>query len=170
MSGARLNRAWLLDSLGGWADFAERWWQPAGGYFGTGYNDWGVQTNQKYAGAMAVLGALGPPGARRNRAVERARAALRFSLDSHISGPGRCSDGTKWGHTWISPLGIERMMHGVALIEPTLDDSTVTAIERMLTSEADSLLETDIVGDRWAVSRRNVPESNLWKGALLWRT
>ncbi|HVX47168.1 MAG TPA: hypothetical protein VHC49_24975 [Mycobacteriales bacterium] len=175
MSGVRLDRAWLLDSLGGWADFAERWWQPdpsdpAAGWFGTGYNDWGVQTNQKYAGAMAVLGALGPPGARRDRAAARARAALRFTLDSHVSGSGRCSDGTQWGHTWISPLGIERMMHGVALIEPTLDDSTVAAIERMLISEADSLLQTDIVGDRWAASRRNVPESNLWKGALLWRT
>lgn len=175
MNSARLERPWLVESLGRWADFAEAWWQPDpadrnAGWFGTGYNNWGVQTNQKYVGAMAVLATLGSPGPRTDRAADRARAGLRFMLNSHVSGTGRCSDGTRWGHTWISPLGIERMMHGLALLEPSLERSEIDGIERMLCSEADSLLIPGVVGDPWASSGHNVPESNLWKGALLWRT
>jgi hypothetical protein len=166
--------------LTSWADFAESSWQdhpsrPGQGWYGTGYNNWGVQTNQKYCGAMAVLSALGPEP-RRPRALDRALAALRFSLDSHVSGSGACSDGTRWGHTWISALGIERMMHGVALLETHLDSGLSTGLRRVLTSEAEWLATSHrrgdqhgVVGDVWAASGRNAPESNLWNGALMWR-
>ena len=49
-----------LQSLARWAAFAENCWYPIPdrpdlGCFGTGYNSWGVQTNQKYLAALAVL-------------------------------------------------------------------------------------------------------------------
>lgn len=166
-----------LQALRTWAHFAEEHWSwhaPGVGYFGTGYHAWGVQTNQKYLAAMAVLTNAGGPA--QEWALDRARAALRFSLTSHISGDGQCADGSQWGHTWISALGIERMMHGVDVIWPYLSDSDLDSLRRVLCSEADWLLtshqrgeNTGVFGSRWNASGRNAPESNLWNGALLWR-
>ena len=50
----------IRECLERWAVFSERYFwsvpdRPRLGCFGTGYNSWGVQTNQKYLGAMAVL-------------------------------------------------------------------------------------------------------------------
>jgi len=167
--------------LEGWAQHAEQFWydvpdQTGLGCYGTGYNAWGVQTNQKYASAMAVLGMLGS-GAKHKAATERALAALRFSLHSHVSGRGSCTDGTQWGHTWISALGIERMMHGVYLLDAQMTDEDRDALCRVLTSECDWIASdfrrgqySGVVADRWNQSGKNAPESNLWNGAVLWRT
>ena len=168
--------------LKSWAERAEGYWydmpdEPGLGCYGTGYNSWGVQTNQKYLSAVAVLATLGElKEEERVRWRDRALAALRFSLRSHHSGDYRCTDGTQWGHTWISALGIERMMHGVYLLEPHLDAGDRAALQRMLTSEASWVCDHQVrgehggvVADPWARSGQNVPESNLWDGAILWR-
>ena len=131
-----INKALLLKLLKGWAEASEKYWYPIPGRdglgcYGTGYNSWGVQTNQKYIGAMATLGTNG-----HQRALERALAALRFSLAIHVSGDLPCMDNTRWGHTWISSLGIERMMHGVYLLMPHMTDADKAALRRVLTSEA----------------------------------
>lgn len=176
------NAGVVGEQLAAWAVFADRYWvsdpgDPTGGWFGTGYNNWGVQTNQKYLAAMAALAVLGGESIDREWAYERAVAALRFSVRSHLSGPGACSDGTRWGHTWISALGIERMMYGVDLLGPQLEGADLAGIERVLVSEADWLLtdharagQRGVFGDPWAHSGKNAPESNIWNGALLWRT
>ena len=133
-----------------------------------------MQTNQKYIGALAVL-AVEPDldedavGLSREHLLERTLRALRYSLASHISGDHHCSDGTQWGHTWISALGVERMMHGVEAIDPHLTDEDRAGVRRMLTSEADALLELPITGTKWNADRGNRPESNIWNGALLHR-
>lgn len=170
--------AHLLDA---WAQHAEQFWydvpaMPGMGCYGTGYNAWGVQTNQKYASAMAVLGELGGE-ARHKSATKKALAALRFSLYSHVSGNGCCTDGTQWGHTWISALGIERMMHGVYLMDAQINDEERDALQRVLTSECDWIVSgfcrgphSGVVADRWDHTGKNAPESNLWNGAVLWRT
>lgn len=164
--------------LGRWAQAAERYWtdMPDGmGVYGTGYDWWGVQTVQKHVAAMAVLGAATGD----QRATRRALAGLRFNLATHVSGEGevKCSDGSRWGHTWISPLGIERMMFGVQALGPHLTDEDRAALRRVLASEADWQMNqhrrgqfTGVHADRWNHSGRNNPESNLWCGALLWRT
>jgi len=172
-----------LELLRNWATYAEGYWYQIPdegelGCYGTGYNVWGVQTNQKYLSAMAVLAALGELDEERRQQVrQRALSALRFSLRSHVSGDYCCTDGTRWGHTWISALGIERMMHGVHLLKPHLTDEERAALRRVLTSEADWLLHhhvrgshRGVVADPWNSSGKNVPESNIWNGALLWRT
>lgn len=160
-----------------WAATAERYWVdlPDGfGFYGTGYNAWGVQTVQKHLAASAVLGQVTDD----RRATHRALAALRFSLASHVSaeGPVKCSDGTRWGRTWISPLGIERMMFGVRALGPHLTDADHAALRRVLVSEADWHMTAHerhghrgVQADKWNHTGRNNPESNLWVGAILWR-
>lgn len=169
----------FIRALEPWPQFAERYWwddpaRPDLGCFGTGYNSWGVQTNQKYLGALAVLAAepdLDEDAVGRSRAhlLDRALRALRFSLASHVSGDHCCADGTQWGHTWISALGIERMMPGVEAIAAHLTDEDRAGLRRMLTSEADTLLDLPITGALWAADKGNRPESNIWNGALLHR-
>ena len=191
MSGTRGTRRVDLRAclrlLCDWAVHAESYWYPMPdgpqlGCYGTGYNGWGVQTNQKYVSAMAVLSVFGSkvaavPVLERNRARERALTALRFSLRSHVTGDYHCTDGTQWGHTWISALGVERMMHGVYLLDPDLTDEDRNALRRVLTSEAAWLAKhhdrgghQGVVADPWAHTGKNAPESNLWNGAVLWRT
>ncbi|HUS80299.1 MAG TPA: hypothetical protein VM283_03460, partial [Armatimonadota bacterium] len=170
----------LIRVLERWPKFAEGYWwddpaRPDVGCFGTGYNSWGVQTNQKFLAAMAVLAAHPgfdeqAAGVSRERVLELALRALRYSLASHVSGDHHCSDGTRWGHTWISALGVERMMHGVGAIAEQMTEADHTALRRMLTSEADALLELEVTATKWAADRGNRPESNIWNGALLYRT
>ena len=140
-----------------------------------------MQTNQKYVTALAALAICEDDEAQslnidRDWARARALAALRFSLASHQSGMGRCTNGTQWGRTWISGLGIERMMPGVTALSPHLTDADNRALRAMLESEADYLLREYGAGDdkricanEWGNSGRNHPESNGWNGALLWR-
>ena len=177
------SRAYAL--LSAWALQAERsWYDLPGrsglGCYGSGYNAWGVQTNQKYVAALAAL-ALAPqaePAVQVDRAwaLERALAGLRFSLASHVSGPLACTDGSQWGHTWISALGLERMFHAVYRLEPHLSDADRAALRRVLFSEADWMLSdfrrgslAGMAAGLWDKTGRNQPESNLWNGALLWR-
>lgn len=176
------QRSLAFELLNRWSRYSERYWSTAavGGFYGTGFNNWGVQTNQKYFGALSALAALPDSPADRQWATERALSALRFSLATHVSGSELCSDGTQWGHTWISALGIERMFFGVHLLREelrgVLTEEDQAALRRVLISEAEWLLHSyqrgqhrEITGGLWGESGRNDPESNLWNGALLWR-
>ncbi len=141
--------------------------------YGSGTNTWGVQTNQKALAAFAVL-AVEPEldekeaGMTREEILAYALAMLRFSLQSHIEGNYTCTDGTPWGHTWISVLGIERMMHGVEAIREHLTVEDKALLRKVLVSESDWLMDNyPIVA---GPVDNNKPESNLWNGAILHRT
>ncbi|MBN1553696.1 MAG: hypothetical protein JXA11_03040 [Phycisphaerae bacterium] len=164
-----------------WATFSESYWnqsprQPGLGWFGTGYNAWGVQTNQKYLAALGMLSQFSPSaGLSSEECLDRAIQSLRFSLASHHTGEYQCTDGTKWGRTWISSLGIERMMHTTDLLaeKHLLTDQDQDDLKRMLTDEADHQLATEIPAGLWGKSGNprgsNRPESNMWNGAILYR-
>ena len=170
------------DCLWRWAPFTEQyWWQspdrPGIGCFGTGFNNWGVQTNHKYLGAMAVLASDDAPcdrhGYSQEQALERAMAALRYTLGTHLTGNFDRTDGTRWGHTWITGLGIERMMHGVERIQSYLSDEDRAALDFVIADEADWLCtdyhrsaEQGVHAGLWAKDGGNDPESNIWNGAI----
>ncbi|MBI1299853.1 hypothetical protein GC175_33425 [bacterium] len=164
-----------------WAVAVEPFWyapadEPDLGCYGPGYIHWGVQSNFNYAAAMATLAdqpGVDNPDHWRGRAL----AALRFALASHHTGDRTGLNGERWGHSWISMLGIERAMHGVQCLSPHLTTADQSALRRVLVSEADWLLHhghrgghVGVIADLWNSSGRNAPESNIWAGALLWRT
>lgn len=166
----------LLTRWGRWAEFG--WYQlpdnPSLGCFGTGYDAWGTQTNQKYLAAMATLSALGPES-QREHARQRALAALHYELATHVSeGTAKRTDGSLWGRNCFSALGIERMMHAWPYLEPHADDTLRATLRRVLLNEAQWVMDENtrhgmsgVFGGLW--EGMNVPESNLWSGALLWR-
>jgi hypothetical protein len=174
-----INRAQAL--LDKWLPAAEAYWylsddDPQLGCYGPGYIHWGVQSNWNYLAAAATLSAQ-PNSAQSGLWRSRALASLRFALGTHLTGGRLTNDGRNWGHGWISMLGIERAMHGVAQLEPFFEPEDHTALRRVLTSEADWLLNefhykgyTGIPADPWNSSGRNAPESNIWSGCLLWRS
>jgi len=108
----------------------------------------------------------GMHGFSRDQALDRALRGLRFSLASHHTGDYHCTDGTCWGRTWISALGIERMMHGVDRLETHLTDADRARLRDMLADEGDYQLSVPVLAGLWNKDRRNKPESNIWNGAI----
>lgn len=148
--------------------------RPDLAYYGTGTNVWGIQTHMKGFAAFAVL-ASDPDtdetvcGVSRSKLGEMAVAMLRFTLQSHIEGNYHCMDSEteKWGHHWLAALALERMLHGVEAIDFLLTDGDRELLRRVLLSEAD--WTTDFREVKADPVSPNVPESNLWSGALLHR-
>ncbi|MBQ9456645.1 MAG: hypothetical protein IJU53_13345 [Thermoguttaceae bacterium] len=135
------------------------------------HGHWYMQAHDTAFCAFAVLGTDPETneqtvGMTREELRRTALAMLRFTLRSHLAGGGACTDGIPWGHTWISPLGLERMSAGVEALEPYMDAELKELYAKVYASEADYLLTLEIVA---GLVQNNVPESNMWKGAALWR-
>lgn len=163
-----------------WAVATEEYWrgvpgEPALGCYGPGYLTWGVQSNWNYAGAVATL-ATHSATTDKAKWRDRAVSALRYSLATHALGGRLGQDGKSWGNSWISVLGIERAMHGLAGIEGALSASDRDALRRVLINEADWLLlhamrgkVAGVAAGLWNSGGCNNPESNVWSGCFLWR-
>ena len=164
--------------LAGWVRFSQKYLhrppdRPELLSYGNGYNGWGNQTNQKGFAAFAVAASdedirWEDYGLTRETVKQQALSMLRFNLESHIEGSYTCADGEKWGHTWISALGTERMMHAVEALWNDLTPQDHALLKKVLLSEADWLLEHyDVVAGLPGDTNR--PESNIWNGAALLR-
>lgn len=142
--------------------------------YGAGeHGHWGVHTHQKAMAAFAVA-AADPSidwwvyNLKRDDVYAQALSMLRYTLRTHLSGDFLCADGGQWGHNWIYALGIERMMHGVQALDERLTDNDRIMLRRVLLSECDWLLEEYPV--KAGLIDNNKPESNIWNGAILYRT
>ncbi len=143
-------------------------------YYGDGTNSWGVQTNQKALCAFAI--ACTDPlfdekkaGITKQTLLETAISCLRYSLATHLTGEYHLTnnENERWGHTWISVLGIERMVFALDALAPYLTESDHLAIRRVFLSEADFLLNEYQI--KAGLVENNKPESNFWNGAFLLR-
>lgn len=160
----------ILGLLGNWVRrmTPELHWQadaPELCYYGDGSNGWGVQTNQKAFAAFAVYGAQTGDA----DALRCALGMLRYSLRTHHTGdyPLTSPDVPRWGRTWISILGLERMMCGIEAIDACLIADDRARLQKLLRDEADHQLTVPVIAGFDRVS--NKPESNWWNGALLLR-
>lgn len=137
------------------------------------HGHWALQANNTALSAFAVL-AVDPAtdpdltGMSRDELLTTALAMLRFALHGHHAGGGTTTDGESWGHSWISALCIERVMHAVEALDSHLTDEDRDLLRRMLISESNWLMDNyEIVAGE---VKNNKPESNMWNGALLHRT
>lgn len=165
-----------------WVKAAERAiYQPGGesrvACYGPGsHGHWSLQANNTAFGGLAVLAAdpdydEKEAGVSRSTLLDYAMKLLRFALESHTSGSGTAFDGESWGHSWISALCIERMMHGIEAINENLTDEDWASLRTMLVSESDWLLENyPVRGAIDAGTGGNKPESNIWNGIIMHRT
>ena len=138
-----------------------------------GGNSWGMQTNQKALAAFIVSSYEDSidwegTGLTAERVREQGFAMLRFTLESHLVGTHHCTDGSKWGHNWISTLGTSRMMHAINAAWRDLPDYDKDLLRKVFISEADWLLTEYPI--KAGLVKDNHPESNIWNGALLYQT
>ncbi len=131
-------------------------------YFGNGEsNNWPMQCTAKAFSALVAMGDK-----------ERALPMLRYMLSTHVSGGHACSDGKKWGHTWIAAGGsLDRITSAIFKIEKDLTEQDRVALRRVMLSEADWLLhELPVLAGIDATEGNNKPESNIWNGSILIKT
>ena len=137
-----------------------------------GGNSWGMQTNQKALAAFIIASYDNGidwtgTGLSAEKVREEGKAMLRFTFESHLEGSHYCTDGSKWGHNWISTLGTARMMHAVNAVWDELTDYDRELMRRVFISEADWLLNEYPI--KAGLTKDNHPESNIWNGALLYQ-
>jgi hypothetical protein len=125
------------------------------GYFGDGASDGngGIRGSSGIALAYAVFVREFPDSPERNRRLARVEAALRYSSQTHSSGPADavCVDGKKWGvhpgldkhnaHGWQSPLWAGSMGFAAALLEKELSPQVIESCKRVVAAEADVLVK-----------------------------
>lgn len=142
--------------------------------YGAGeHGHWGVHTQQKAFSGFAIAATLpeidfsGTP-ITKEEVLEEALGMLRYTLRTHKSGDSICTDGQQWGYNWIYALGIERMYHAIEALDAYLTEDDRTLIRTVLIAESEFILNEYTV--RAGLVEHNMPESNLWNGAILYRT
>lgn len=139
---------------------------------GTGTN-WGMQTHLKAMSAFAVAALteeidFSDTPITKDEVLSESLAMLRYALRTHLTGDFVCTDGKRWGHSWIFALGIERMFHAVELLDGYMTEEDKARLKRLMLSESDFILnDYPIVA---GLVENNKPESNIWNGAILYRT
>lgn len=139
---------------------------------GTSTN-WGMQTHLKAMSAFAVAALtdeidFSDTPLTKEEVLDEALAMLRYALRTHLVGDFVCTDGGRWGHSWIFALGIERMFHAIELLDGYMTAEDKDNLKRLMLSESEFILnDYEIVG---GLVENNKPESNIWNGALLYRT
>ena len=141
--------------------------------YGAGYNGWGMQTHQKALAAFAIAATDDSIATDidKKTLLNYSLKMFRYMLESHIEGSYACLEGESWGHTWISVLGTERVMHAIEELMPYLLEEDKQLMKKVFLSEADWLLNSyEVVADKEDASGNNKPESNIWNGTFLHRT
>lgn len=142
--------------------------------YGPGFHtNWGIQTHAKAISAFAVVACLedidlSSIAISRDELIKTTLSMVRYMLRTHLSGDIPCTNGGKWGHSWIYALSVERMFHAFDLLWDYMTDDDKARLEAMMISESDYLLNdyTIVAG----LVDNNMPESNIWNGAILYRT
>ncbi len=143
---------------------------PGRGHFGDpSHLEGGIRSMGNVVFVSALLAAdpgfqpeTGTPG--RDWLLEKARAGLAYLTHGHVTGPGTCGDGRKWGAVWQSAWWTTRMALGARLIWPELAEAEREAVARVVFHEADlqlpRVVPTGLAEDTKA-------EENAWDAEIL---
>ena len=141
-------------------------------YYGTGEAaHWAIQSNFNVAGALAVMGSsAGDIGLDKQELLDLSLKFFRYNLAAHQTGNSCASCGNKWGKSWISILGLERMISGQMALEKIMSDEDADNFRKLRLAEADFLLTHDVLASMSSTEGKNKPEANYWDGSFLYRT
>jgi hypothetical protein len=117
---------------------------PAAGYWGDGIS--GGNEGIRAIGEMVLVcgtllkysDAFSP--AEREVYLNKATAALRYAVATHVTGTEKCADAKTWGNSWQSAMWTGTLAFGAWLIWDQLDTDLRTGVERVVASEADRFL------------------------------
>ena len=167
------------DLLARWVDFSQRHLYRCPENedlicYGPGFHtNWGIQTHAKATSAFAVVACLEEidlscVSISREELIKTTLSMARYMLRTHLTGDVDCTNGGKWGHSWIYALSVERVFHAFELLEDYMSDEDKARLRVMMISESDFLLDsyTIVAG----LVENNMLESNIWNGAILYRT
>ncbi len=181
MQPARADSAGLyLQCLTNFETYAESIWHSANysgapadaGYWGDGGSsgNGGIRGNSGVAVAYAVLVVALPGDPRNPTRLARLRQALNYDTATHVSGASKCVDGYQWGWSsssstdWQTPEWSGSMGLACLLVQTNLPASTVTAVRRVVASEADH--RAAIAPASGYISDTKA-EENAWQGNIL---
>lgn len=136
---------------------------PNAGYWGDGLS--GGNEGIRAIGEMVLVcgtllkysDALSP--AERQAYLNKASAAIRYAVATHVTGTAKCVDGKQWGNSWQSAMWTGTLAFGAWLVWDQLEAELRTGIERVLTSEADRFLAAPPPTGLWGDTKA---EENGW--------
>lgn len=138
--------------------------------YGSGYNGWGMQAHQKALAAYTIAATSNfLQESEKSKLLQISLKMLRYMLETHIEGTYECLEGVKWGHTWISILGIERSMHAIEVLEDYMSNDDKALLKKVFISEANWIMDFYDIKANAINAHGNRPESNIWNGAFLHR-
>ena len=141
-------------------------------YYGTGEAcHWAVQSNFNVAGALAVLATTKEDiPIDKAECMDLALKLFRYNLATHKTGSMNCTCGDQWGGSWITVLGLERMISGQLAMEPFFTAEDKENFRKLRFFEANWLVsDYETVAGMRGDSGKNKPESNYWNGSFIYR-
>jgi len=154
-------------------DYLRRGWRAAGGgleHFGDpAHGEAGLraQGNVVYTAALLatdtrLLEQDASPSP--DEMLTYARQSLQYMTQGHVTGPGRCGDGGRWGGVWQSAWWTTRMAMGARLLWPRLSDTERRDVERVVVFEADLQLPRIVPS---GLAEDTKAEENAWDTEIL---
>jgi hypothetical protein len=142
-------------------------------YYGTGEAcHWAVQSNFNVAGALAILATTKEDiPVDKAECMDLALKLFRYNLATHKTGTLNCTCGNQWGGSWITVLGLERMVCGQMAMEPFFTAEDKENFRKLCIFESGWLTENyETVAEIRADGGKNKPESNYWNGSFIFRS
>jgi hypothetical protein len=162
-----------LDALSRFPRYLRQAWHPVDSRracFGDGSHfESGVRINANVAFCAAMLASdaryrpLDPQDSA-GKLLARARQLIAYLADAHLTGPGTCADGGKWGGCWQSAWWATRLALGAHLVWEDLGEEQQTAIETLVAFEADHLLPLIVPS---GLAEDTKAEENAWDTEVL---
>lgn len=134
------------------------------GYWGDGWTDRNNQGTRAvscmvFTGAALLRYSDTPKGAERKELQRRVISAIRYAVDTHLTGTQKCVDNKQWGNSWQSAMWTCPIGFGAWLVWDDLDPELQKGVERTVASEADRFLNVHPPSGRWSDTKA---EENGW--------
>lgn len=154
--------------------YADSLWQTSSfdsraGYWGTGRGGWNHDGMRGISEMVLTCGTLlrycdAMTGAEWQECMAKARGAIRYSVETHVTGTHKCTDDVQWGNYWQADYWAGMLGFGAWLIWDSLEDDLRSGVERVVAFEADRFLAGRPPSGRWFDTKA---EENGWTATCI---